>query len=73
MSKNVITHAVELQIQFVFEKRTESYKWYDEGSIGKENWTKPHKTGFAGTPGIWSQQISKPQAWLEGWQIGAWL
>lgn len=60
MSKTIITHAVELQIQFVFEKRTEPYKWYGEGSIREENW-------------IWSQEISKPQALLEDWLIGVWL
>jgi hypothetical protein len=29
---------LELQIQFLAEKRTKPYKWYGEGSIAGENW-----------------------------------
>jgi hypothetical protein len=32
MSKNLMIYALECQIRFLAEKRTESYKWYGVGA-----------------------------------------
>lgn len=66
-----VTNALDLQIQFFAEKRNESYIWYGEVSITGENWTPPHKTGFVGTPRIWSQEANGSRAPLVSRMAGA--
>lgn len=52
------TCALEHQIQFLVEKRTEPYIRYGEGSIAEENW-------------IWGQEVSGLRAPLVSRLAGA--
>jgi hypothetical protein len=48
MYKIIRNSSLELKTPFLFEKRSETYIWYDEVSIGKENDVLSQEFGDAG-------------------------
>lgn len=48
MHKIIRNSSIELKTPFLFEKQSETYSWYDEVSIGKENDVLSQEFGNAG-------------------------